>query len=80
MGTPALVTTPAWRQTSPIPPRFYDISINRFKNVIELANSEILKDENLPIGNIVSEGASRPLIFEKSPEARKEVIKQKVNF
>jgi hypothetical protein len=64
----------------PLPPQFYDISINRFKNVIELANSEILKDEKLPIGNIVSEGASRPLISEKSPEVRKEAIKQKAKY
>jgi hypothetical protein len=54
--------------------------INRFKNVIELANSEILKDENLPMGNIVSERASRPLISEKSPEVRKDVIKKKAKY
>ena len=42
----------------------------------EVTNSEILKDEKLPIGNIVSEGASRPLISEKSPEVRKEAIHQ----
>ena len=38
--------------------------------------SEILKDENLPIGNIVSEGASSSLISEKSPEVRKETVQQ----
>jgi hypothetical protein len=38
--------------------------------------SEILKDENLPMGNIVSERASRPLISEKSPEVRKETVQQ----
>lgn len=58
------------RPNSPPPlsflPQFYDISINHFENVIELAKSEILKDEKLPIGNIVSEGASRPRIL-KSP-------------
>jgi hypothetical protein len=59
----------SWRQTFHTipPPPFYDISINLFKNVIELSNSEILVEENLPIGNILSEGASRPLISEKSP-------------
>jgi len=30
----------------------------------------------LPIGNILSEGASSPLISEKSPEVRKEAIQQ----
>jgi hypothetical protein len=64
----------------PFPHQFYNISINRFKNVIELANSEILKDENLPMGNIVSEGASRPLISEKSPEVWKDVIKKKAKY
>ena len=62
----------------PLPPQFYDISINH--PVIELSESEILKDENLPIGNIVSEGASRPLISEKSPGVREEAIKQKVKY
>ena len=42
----------------------------------EVTKSEILRDEKLPIGNVVSEGASRPLISEKSPEVRKEVIQQ----
>ena len=43
---------------------------------LEVTKSEILRDEKLPIGNVVSEGASRPLISEKSPEVRKEVIQQ----
>ena len=42
----------------------------------EVAQSEILRDEKLPMGNIVSERASRPLISEKSPEVRKEAIHQ----
>jgi hypothetical protein len=62
------------------PPQFNDISINHFKNVIELANNEILKDEKLPMGNIVSERASRPLISEKSSEVRKEAIQQKAKY
>jgi len=61
-------------------PQFYDIYINIFENVIELSQSEILKDEKLPMGNIVSERASRPLISEKSPEVRKEVMQQKVKY
>ncbi len=46
------------------------------KPSLEVTKSEILKDEKLPMGNVVSEGASRPLISEKSPEVRKEVIQQ----
>lgn len=59
--------------------QFYDIFINCLKDVIKLAKSEILKDENLPIGNIVSEGASSPLISEKSPKVRKETVQHIVN-
>ena len=47
---------------------------------IEVAQSGILKDEKLPMGNIVSERASRPLISEKSPEVRKEVIQQEAKY
>lgn len=56
--------------------QFYDMFIDCLKDAIELAKSEILKDENLPIGNIVSEGASSSLISEKSPEVRKETVQQ----
>jgi len=61
-------------------PQFYDIYINIFENVIELSQSEILKDEKLPMGNIVSERASRPLISEKSSVVRKEAIQQKAKY
>jgi hypothetical protein len=54
--------------------------INRFKNVIELAKSEILCGESGPIGPVLTEGASRPLISEKSPEVRKEAIQQKAKY
>jgi len=47
---------------------------------LELANSEILKDEKLPIDKVVTEWASRPLISEKSPEVRKEAIQQKAKY
>jgi hypothetical protein len=33
--------------------QFYDMFIDCLKDAIELAKSEILKDENLPISNIV---------------------------
>lgn len=42
----------------------------------EISKSEILVEENLPIGNILSEGASRPLISERDPNVRHEVYKQ----
>jgi len=64
----------------PLPPQFYDISINHPKNVIELAESEILNDGSRAIAPELSETASRPLISEKSPEVRKEAIKQKAKY
>ena len=50
--------------------QFYDMFIDCLKDAIELAKSEILKDENLPIGNIVSEGASSPLTRQSPAAAR----------
>jgi len=41
-----------------------------------VAHSEILQCEKLPMGAIISERASRPLVSEKSPEVRKEAIQQ----
>lgn len=42
----------------------------------EVVRSEILASENLPIGAIITEGASRPLVSEKSPEVRQDAIQQ----
>lgn len=42
----------------------------------EVSKSDILNQENAPIGGIIAENASRPLFLEKSPEVRKEVIQQ----
>jgi len=42
----------------------------------EVAKSDILKYENAPIGAYITEGASRPLIYEHRPEVRKEAIQQ----
>lgn len=36
--------------------------------------SEILSEENPPIGGIISELASHPLVSEKDPEVRKEAM------
>jgi hypothetical protein len=47
---------------------------------LELANSEILRDEKPAIASILSETASRPLISEKSPEVRKEAMQQKAKY
>jgi len=41
-----------------------------------LAESEILNDESRPIGPILSEGASRPLIQERDPEIREMATQQ----
>ena len=56
------------------------ILLPHLKNVIELAKSDILNDGKKTIVPEVSERASRPLISEKSPEVRKEVIKQKAKY
>jgi ParB family transcriptional regulator, chromosome partitioning protein len=42
----------------------------------EIAKSEILNTENTPMGTILTERSSRPLISEKDPETRQEAIKQ----
>lgn len=42
----------------------------------ELAKSEIFQGENGPMGPVISERASRPLISETDPEVRYEAIHQ----
>ena len=42
----------------------------------EIAKSEILEPENCPIGQILSETASRPLVSIKDPKTRSEVMTQ----
>ena len=44
------------------------------------AESEILLEENPPLGGIVSEKASRPLFSEKDPEVKKEAMQQIVTL
>jgi protein gp37 len=46
----------------------------------EIAKSEILTPEKIPIGNMVSEAASRPLIQEKNPVVREKVIEKVVKL
>jgi hypothetical protein len=46
----------------------------------ELAKSEILSQENIPIGTVLSEGASRAVISEKVPEVRHQIVEQVVKI
>jgi hypothetical protein len=59
---------------------FYDIFINRLKNVIELAKSKILNDGSRAIAPELSETASRPLIHEKRPHKSSESTQQKAKY
>ena len=71
--------------TNSPPPSLFRLSSMTFfeaidENVIELSESEILNDGYKTIVPRLSEGASCPLISEKSPEVRKEAIQQKVKY
>lgn len=46
----------------------------------EVSKSEILDTENTPIGAILTEGASRPLVSEESPKVKREAVKQIVKL
>ena len=45
-----------------------------------ISKSEILSEEKPPIGGILSEGASSPLISEKDPNVRKEAMQHIVTL
>ena len=78
LKSPAVECMPGKPTHISFPPQFYDIFINCLKDAIELAKSEILNDGSRAIAPELSETASRPLISEKSPEARKEAIRHSV--
>jgi|GEM_PF-4328481 len=54
--------------------RFLDEIIPLLRD--EVAKSEILNQENTPIGGILTENASRPLVRVESPDTRQKVVEQ----